>query len=185
MIAVAGAAERTTRRPSPIRHSRSLRKPTCQLIGLAHRANTLRQLHKESAMPHEPRYGVKFVGYSANVIARKNGRDVEYARLDFVSGAAFMRADGGWVTVPKPIDLKPFLKASQNRERASRGSPAPTQWRIITASHWRARARSCRRYAQRVLWSKHCLGSPRYGDQSLYPTTNQAIHRDRASTRTR
>ena len=40
MIAVAGASERTTRRPSPIRHSRSLPKPTCQLIGLAHRANT-------------------------------------------------------------------------------------------------------------------------------------------------
>jgi hypothetical protein len=62
-------------------------------------------------MPREPRYGVKFVGYSANVIARKNGRDVEYARLDFVSGAAFMRADGGWVTVPKRIDLKPFLES--------------------------------------------------------------------------
>jgi hypothetical protein len=62
-------------------------------------------------MPREPRYGVKFVGYSADVIARKNGRDVEYARLDFVSGAAFMRADGGWVMVPKRIDLKPFLES--------------------------------------------------------------------------
>jgi hypothetical protein len=54
---------------------------------------------------------VKFVGYSANVIARKYGRDVEYAMLDFVSGAAFMRADGGLVTVPKRIDLKPFLES--------------------------------------------------------------------------
>ena len=62
-------------------------------------------------MPREPRYGVKFVGYSADVIARKYGRDVEYAMLDFVSGAAFMRADGGLVTVPKRIDLKPFLES--------------------------------------------------------------------------
>jgi hypothetical protein len=84
-------------------------RATCQLIELADRASTLRQLHKESAMPREPRYGVKFVGYSADVIARKNGRDVEYAGLDFVSGAASMCADGGWVTVLKHIDLKPFL----------------------------------------------------------------------------
>jgi hypothetical protein len=62
-------------------------------------------------MPREPRYGVKFVGYSAEVIARKNGRDVEYVMLDFVSGAALMHADGGWVTVPKRIDLKPFLES--------------------------------------------------------------------------
>jgi hypothetical protein len=62
-------------------------------------------------MPREPRYGVKFVGYSAEVIARKNGRDVEYAMLDFVSGAASMHAHGGWVIVPKRIDLKPFLES--------------------------------------------------------------------------
>jgi hypothetical protein len=62
-------------------------------------------------MPRAPRYGVKFVGYLANVIARKYGRDVEYAGLDFVSGAASMHADGGWVIVPKRIDLKPFLES--------------------------------------------------------------------------
>jgi hypothetical protein len=62
-------------------------------------------------MPREPRYGVKFVGYSADVIARKYGRDVVYAMLDFVSGAAFMPAHGGLVTVPKRIDLKPFLES--------------------------------------------------------------------------
>jgi hypothetical protein len=62
-------------------------------------------------MPREPRYGVKFVGYTADVIARKYGRDVEYAMLDFVSGATYMHADGGWVTVPKRIDLKPFLES--------------------------------------------------------------------------
>ena len=62
-------------------------------------------------MPRAPRYGVKFVGYLADVIARKYGRDVEYAGLDFVSGAASMHADGGWVIVPKRIDLKPFLES--------------------------------------------------------------------------
>jgi hypothetical protein len=85
-------------------------RATCQLIGLADRASTLRHLHKESTMPREPRYGVKFVGYSADMIARKYGRDVEYAMLDFVSGGALMRADGGWAAVPKWIDLGPFLK---------------------------------------------------------------------------
>jgi hypothetical protein len=54
----------------------------------------VRQL-QESTKPRAPRYGVKFVGYSADVIARKYGRDVEYAVLDFVSGAASMNADGG------------------------------------------------------------------------------------------
>jgi hypothetical protein len=62
-------------------------------------------------MPREPRYAVNFVGYSAYVIARKYGRHVLYAMLDFVSGAAFMPADGGFVTVPKRIDLKPFLES--------------------------------------------------------------------------
>jgi hypothetical protein len=56
------------------------------------------------------KYGVNFVGYRADVIARKYGRDVKYAMLDFVSGTAFMNADGGWVAVPKGIDLEPFLK---------------------------------------------------------------------------
>jgi hypothetical protein len=46
-------------------------------------------------MSREPRYRVNFVGYSAYAVARKHGRDVDYAMLDFISGAAFMRADGG------------------------------------------------------------------------------------------
>ena len=62
-------------------------------------------------MSREARYAVKFVGYSADVIARgKYGRDVDYAMLDFVSGAVFMNADEGWVTVSNRIDLEPFLK---------------------------------------------------------------------------
>jgi hypothetical protein len=79
-------------------------------------------------MPPEPRYGVKFVGYSAYVIARKYGRDVEYATLGFVTGAAFMKADGGWVTVPKRIDLKPFLESLPKLANELQETPAPTQW---------------------------------------------------------
>jgi hypothetical protein len=57
------------------------------------------------------KYGVQFIGYSARVIAReKYGREVDYAMLDFVSGATSMHADGGWVMVPKRTDVEPFLK---------------------------------------------------------------------------
>jgi hypothetical protein len=128
-------------------------------------------------MPREPRYGVKFVGYSANVIARKNGRDVEYARLDFVSGAAFMRADGGWVTVPKPTDLKPFLESLPKPRTSFKRLPCAN----AMANH-HSKPLACPSEELPTICSA-C--SPRYGDQSLYPTTNQAIHRDRASTRTR
>ena len=62
-------------------------------------------------MPRKAKYGVQFIGYSAHVIAReKYGREVDYAMLDFVSGATSMHADGGWVMVPKRIDVEPFLK---------------------------------------------------------------------------
>jgi len=77
-------------------------------------------------MPRKAQYGVKFVGYSAYVIARgKYGREVEYATLDFFSGAASVHADGGWVLVPKRIDLEPFLKslpkiANELRDRCHR-----------------------------------------------------------------
>jgi hypothetical protein len=62
-------------------------------------------------MPRKAKYGVQFIGYSARVIAReKYGREVDYAMLDFVSGATSMHADGGWVMVPKRTDVEPFLK---------------------------------------------------------------------------
>jgi hypothetical protein len=57
------------------------------------------------------RYGVQFVGYLANVIDRKYGREITFATLDFVSGTAFLHADGGSVTAPKRIELKPFLES--------------------------------------------------------------------------
>jgi hypothetical protein len=62
-------------------------------------------------MLRHARYGVQFMGYSADAIARKYGREVTFATLDFVSGTAFLHADGGWVTVPKRIDLKPVLES--------------------------------------------------------------------------
>lgn|SRR5262245_5794272 len=66
--------------------------------------------HRRALMPARAKYGAKFVGYSAYVIARKYGRDVYYAQLDFVCGAVFMLADGGWVGVQCRSDLGPFLK---------------------------------------------------------------------------
>jgi hypothetical protein len=46
-------------------------------------------------MPRKAKYAVQFVGYLASVIAReKYGREVEYATLDFVSGATSIHADG-------------------------------------------------------------------------------------------
>ena len=62
-------------------------------------------------MSRKAKYAVKFVGYSASVIAAKYGRELEYATLDFVSGAFFMHADGGSVIVPKRVDAEPFLKS--------------------------------------------------------------------------
>ena len=62
-------------------------------------------------MSLEAKYAVTFVGYSANVIARKYGREIQYATLDFVSGAAAMLADGGYVLVPRRIDLGSFLNS--------------------------------------------------------------------------
>jgi hypothetical protein len=71
-------------------------------------------LSEESTLPRNAQYGVKFVGYSADVIARKYGREVQYATLDFVSDAASMHADGGWVMVRNRVDLGPFLRNLPN-----------------------------------------------------------------------
>jgi hypothetical protein len=66
-------------------------------------------------MSRKAEYGVQFVGYSARLIAReKYGREVQYAMLNFVSGLASMNADGGWVMVPKRVDLGPFLRSLPN-----------------------------------------------------------------------
>ena len=49
-------------------------------------------------MPGKARYVVKFVGYSAYVFARKYGREIDYAQLDFEGGGVTIRADRGWAT---------------------------------------------------------------------------------------
>jgi hypothetical protein len=46
-----------------------------------------------------PDYAVRFIGYSARIVARKG--NAEYANLDFVSGAAALFANEGMVLVPK------------------------------------------------------------------------------------
>jgi hypothetical protein len=66
---------------------------------------------RESIMPRQAMYGVQFVGYSANVIARKCGREVDYASLEFLSGSVSVMGNGGWVTVSKRIDLGPFVRS--------------------------------------------------------------------------
>jgi hypothetical protein len=53
---------------------------------------------------------VRYVGYSAYVIVRKYTREVQYATLDFVSGAVLISVDDrGFVMVPKRVDLEPLL----------------------------------------------------------------------------
>jgi hypothetical protein len=55
-------------------------------------------------------YGVKFVGYSAVVMARKYGREVEYATLDFITGYASVLGDYSSVT-SKRADLGPLVRS--------------------------------------------------------------------------
>jgi hypothetical protein len=55
---------------------------------MGERAGKVRNYCEERVMSLEAKYAVKFVGYSAYVIARKHGREIQYATLDFVSGAA-------------------------------------------------------------------------------------------------
>ena len=59
-------------------------------------------------MAHKVQYGVKFVGYSAEVI--KKGCEAAYARLDFITGHAFVHADRGWISA-KRADLGPFVQS--------------------------------------------------------------------------
>jgi len=54
-----------------------------------------------------PDFAVRFIGYSADVIARKG--NATYANLDFVSGCTGLFADDGWLLVPKRSDLGAFI----------------------------------------------------------------------------
>src|SRR5215469_5177360 len=61
-------------------------------------------MRKESNMLNKrrkqklPDYAVRFIGYSARIIARRGNTD--YASLDFVSGTAALFADEGHLIVP-------------------------------------------------------------------------------------
>jgi hypothetical protein len=50
-----------------------------------------------------PDYGVRFIGYSAQIIARKG--NAEFAELDFVSGMTVLCANAGRLFVPKRTAL--------------------------------------------------------------------------------
>lgn len=54
-----------------------------------------------------PDFAVRFIGYTAYIIARKGNAD--YANLDFVSGAATLFADEGWLLVPNRNTLASFV----------------------------------------------------------------------------
>jgi hypothetical protein len=64
---------------------------------------------------NELRFGIKFVGYAAYVIALKGPlerpEELDYAILDFVSGGALLHGDEGFVSVPKRSDLAPFVSS--------------------------------------------------------------------------
>jgi len=66
-------------------------------------------------MTSRVQYGVTFVGYSANVIARKYTRETNYASLDFVTGGALVHAETGFVAVPVLTELGPFLRSLPGR----------------------------------------------------------------------
>ena len=59
---------------------------------------------------HTTQYGVQFVGYSASVMARKCGREVEYATLDFITGYASVNGDCGRVNSQR-ADLGPLVRS--------------------------------------------------------------------------
>jgi hypothetical protein len=56
-------------------------------------------LNKRPKHEKLPDYAVRFIGYSASIIARKG--NAEYANLDFVSSAAAIFANEGRLLVPK------------------------------------------------------------------------------------
>ena len=55
------------------------------------------------------RYCVKFVGYIAEILALENGKEIEHATLDFVSGSVSLMAADALVLVPRRADLMPFV----------------------------------------------------------------------------
>jgi hypothetical protein len=79
---------------------------------------------------------VRFVGYSADVIARKG--NTTYANLDFVGGMVGLFADEGWLSVPKRSDLAAFvsdLPSRIDKLKASVNSATPPNDRDCVEAH--------------------------------------------------
>ena len=53
--------------------------------------------------------GVKFINYTAFIVARKKDREIVYGEICFLSGMITLKTTEGWVTVPKRLDLAPFV----------------------------------------------------------------------------
>jgi hypothetical protein len=53
------------------------------------------------------RYGVRFIGYSAKIVATAG--NIPYADIDFVSGATALHAEEGFVLVPSRSKLAAFV----------------------------------------------------------------------------
>jgi hypothetical protein len=56
-----------------------------------------------------PRYGVQFIGYSAQVVAITAAGDIRYASINFVSGGTMLQAEEGYVRVPRRSELAAFV----------------------------------------------------------------------------
>jgi hypothetical protein len=63
------------------------------------------------------KYAVKFVGYSARVIARRNEREYDYAHLDFVTGGASVHAERGRARATSRVGLTSLVRSLPNHAR--------------------------------------------------------------------
>jgi hypothetical protein len=77
-------------------------------------------LRGETPMPGKTQYAVKFVGYSAHVIARRNEREYNYAHLDFVTGGASVHAERGWAMATSRVELTSLVRSLPNHARELR-----------------------------------------------------------------
>jgi hypothetical protein len=65
-------------------------------------------------------FNVHFHGYMATIAVPKDGQQIAYATLDFISGCVTLNADGGCVRAPKIADLKPLLLTCNETSTISR-----------------------------------------------------------------
>ena len=116
---------------------------------------------------HKAQYGVKFVGYSAWIIARKHGREVEYATLDLITGYASVNGNCGRVNSQR-ADLGPLVRSLPDLKN---------ELEVLLSQH-PAHGGKRQQYDHRVSWPKHHLGCGWHGPEKVYSTSNQTILRD-------